>query len=58
MGLQSVSAKVSFVSNKIIFAYILVFKAKTKFVTDPLPGSYTVIELTDFVGSSDEILFS
>ena len=52
------SAKVSFASNKIILAYILVFKAKTKFLANPLPGSCTVKELTDFVGSSDEILFN
>ena len=44
----------SIVGKDVILAYVLEFKAKSESVMNPLPRSFTVMDLTDFVGPLGE----
>ena len=54
--LQAVSRVVSFAGNDIHLSYLPKFVAKTESSSDPLPRSFLVCSLSDFVGDAPEEL--
>ena len=55
--LQALSSQVSFSGDDLFLSYLPEFRAKTEFVVRPLPRSFPVRSLRDFVGSlPDEFL--
>ena len=54
--LQAVSKKVSFAGNDVHLSYLPEFRAKTESEANPLPRSFVVKSLSDFVGNLPEEL--
>ena len=54
--LQAVSREVSFSGSDVFLSYLLEFRAKTESSVNPLPHSFCVRSLADFVGDLPEEL--